>query len=327
MDIGTVLASAVGHAAKHASCLTGAAHRLVSRCAHHHRGPVVQALVIATSLSAAFLFALASVLQHRRATMEAQEHNMRLSLLTLLVRQPLWLIGILADVGAYVLQFVALGHGSLVLVQPLLVAGLLFALPMSAALNLRGVGLWEWFGAGGIVVGLALFLLSADPGPGRPGTDTTTWVLILVATLVPASLLVAFAGPSPSTRRAVMLGGATGLVYGLTAALTKSVAHLLSVGITHLLLGWQTYALVVVGIASLVVAQSAFQAGPLRASLPILSVLDPVVSILIGALGFGEGIAGSPPNRAGEVVGLVVLALSVGLLTRSKLMGESAAGV
>jgi drug/metabolite transporter (DMT)-like permease len=281
-------------------------------------------LVIATSLSAAFLFALASVLQHGTATLESQEHNMRLTLITRLVRQPLWLIGILADVGAYALQFVALGHGSLVLVQPLLVAGLLFALPMSAALHRQGVGRWEWLGAGGIVVGLALFLLSADPGPGHPGTNTTTWVFILVAVLVPSAALVAFAGPSPSTRRAVMLGGATGLVYGLTAALTKSVAHLLSVGIVHLLVGWQTYALVVVGIASLVVAQSAFQAGPLRASLPILSVLDPVVSIVIGALAFGEGIAGSSSGRAGEVLGLVVLAVSVGLLTRSKLMGEGA---
>ncbi|MGH9128157.1 MAG: hypothetical protein ACRDY2_04125, partial [Acidimicrobiales bacterium] len=80
------------------------------------------------------------------------------------------------------------------------------------------------------------------------------------------------------------------------------------------------------GLASLVIAQSAFQAGPLRASLPILSVLDPVVSILIGALAFGEAIATSPARRAGEVVGLVVLALSVGMLSGSKLMGPEVEG-
>lgn len=313
MDIGIVAVAGLARRMRHGSCLIHPAHRLVSGCARH-RGPVVLGLVIASSLAAAFLFAVASVVQHSSAAMEGQEHNMRLSLLTRLVRQPLWLIGILADVGAYVLQFVALGHGSLVLVQPLLVAGLLFALPMTAALNRHRVGSWEWAGAVGIVVGLGLFLLSADPGAGHPETTVTTWALILVAIVVPSTGLILFAGPSPSTRRAVMLGGATGLLYGLTAALTKAVAHLLSVGIVQLLAGWQTYALVVVGVTSLVVAQSSFQAGPLRASLPILSVLDPVVSIVIGALAFGEAIAGSPSHRAGEVVGLMVLAISVALV-------------
>lgn len=280
-------------------------------------------MVIATSLAAALLFAVASVLQHRSATQESHEHSMRLTLLTRLIRQPLWLIGIVADVGAYVLQFVALGHGSLVLVQPLLVAGLLFALPMSAALFRHRVGRMEWLGAAGIVVALALFLVAADPGPGHPETPALTWVAILVATLVPSAVLVAFAGPSPSTRRAIMLGSATGLVYGLTAALTKAVAHLLSRGILHLLAGWQTYALIVVGIASLVIAQSAFQAGPLRVSLPLLTVLDPVVSIIIGAMAFGESIGGGTARRLGEVVGLVALALSVALLTRSGAMGSN----
>ena len=53
-------------------------------------------------------------------------------LLTRLVTKPLWLAGIAADGLAFVFQFVALGHGSLILVQPLLVSGLLFALPLGA---------------------------------------------------------------------------------------------------------------------------------------------------------------------------------------------------
>lgn len=280
--------------------------------------------MIAASLAAAFLFAVASVLQHRSATQEGHELSMRFSLLGRLLHRPVWLFGILADVGAYVLQFIALGHGSLVLVQPLLVAGLLFALPMSAAIHRHGVGRAEWVGAAGMVAGLALFLVAANPGPGHPDTTDVAWLYILVAIMVPTVLLVVCAGPSPSTRRAVMLGSATGLLYGLTAALTKAVAHLLSRGLMHVLIGWQTYALVGVGLASLVVAQSAFQAGPLRASLPILTVLDPVVSIVIGALAFGEGISGAGPDRALEVLGLVLLAVSVAVLTRSGLIGPDA---
>ena len=67
------------------------------------------------ALSASLLYALASVLQHRAAIAQPAEHSLRLGLLTRLVRKPLWVIGIACDGLAYLLQFVALGHGSLVL--------------------------------------------------------------------------------------------------------------------------------------------------------------------------------------------------------------------
>ncbi|MGH9062477.1 MAG: DMT family transporter [Acidimicrobiales bacterium] len=278
-------------------------------------------MVIGTVLGAALLFAVASVLQHRTVRQESHEHTLRPALLVRLAVRPLWVAGILADAAGYVLQFIALGHGSLVLVQPLLVAGLLFALPVSAAVHRHRLGPWEWVGAAGTVAGLALFLVSANPGPGTDYASITAWSVILVATLVPAGLLVAFAGPSPSNRRAVMLASATGLAFGLAAALSKVTADLLIYqGIVPMLQAWQTYALVAVGVASLLTAQSAFQAGPLRASLPVLTVLDPVVSIVVGALAFGEGIDTAGIRRALEVVGLAVMAGAVFLLARSPLV-------
>lgn len=285
-------------------------------------------MVIATALVAALLFGVASVLQHRSAARESHEHTMRVSLLARLVVQPAWVAGILADIVAYILQFVALGHGSLVLVQPLLVSGILFALPVSAAIHRQRLRAVDWAGALATVAGLALFLVSADPGPGTPQASVGAWAVVLSVTLLPAVVLVAMAGRGPGTRRAVMLAAATGLAYGLTAALTKSTANLLAQGIVPLVTHWQTYALIVVGGAGLLTAQSAFQAGPLRASLPILTVLDPVVSIMIGALAFGEGVALDGVRPALEVVGLAVLLLGVALLASSPLVsgGEAAAG-
>ena len=50
-----------------------------------------------------------------------------------LLRRPLWWAGTAAAVaGGYVFQALALAKGSLLLVQPILVSGLLFALPLSA---------------------------------------------------------------------------------------------------------------------------------------------------------------------------------------------------
>lgn len=281
-------------------------------------------MVITAALGAAVLFGVASAFQHRSATQQSHEHALRVSLLLKLAAQPIWVAGVIADLAAYILQFVALSRGSLVFVQPLLVCGLLFALPLSAAIHHHRLGRLEWAGVVATVVGLSLFLVSADPESGRPQASAAAWTIVLAATLVPAAicLVLGWARPGPSIRRAVFLSIATGVAYGLTAALTKATASLLNQGIVHVLTGWQPYALIVVGAASLLTAQSAFQAGPLRASLPIISVLDPVVSILIGALAFGEGIANHGLRPGLEVLGLILLSGGILWLTRSPLVGN-----
>ncbi|MGH9067662.1 MAG: DMT family transporter [Acidimicrobiales bacterium] len=284
-------------------------------------------MVIAAALGAALLFAVASVLQHRSAAEQPQEHTLRVSLLTRLVQHPVWIAGISADVAAYILQFIALGPGSLILVQTLLVSGILFALPVSGALHHRRLRRQEWVGAAATVAGLALFLVMANPGAGRDQASTLAWAVTLTAVLVPALAMVALAGPGPSIRRAVLLAGATGMAYGLSAALTKATAQLVGQGLVPLVEAWQPYALVVVGGASLLVAQSAFQAGPLRASLPILTVADPVVSIVVGALALGEGVSTNGLHPLFEIVGLVALSVGVFLLARSPLVsGEPGGG-
>src|SRR5438477_11075955 len=105
-------------------------------------------MVVASALGSALLYALASVLQQRAARVVPSEKSLRLSLLTTLLARPLWVVGVLADVGGFVLQFYALDHGALVLVQPLLVSGLLFALPLGAAFSKESMRPADWVGAG-----------------------------------------------------------------------------------------------------------------------------------------------------------------------------------
>src|SRR5579875_63469 len=100
-------------------------------------------VVTVAALGAALLFALASVLQHRSAERESEEATFRVHHMGRLVLRPVWLAGILADAGGYVLQFIALRQGTLVVVQVLLVSGLLFALPLAAAFNRRRPTPWS----------------------------------------------------------------------------------------------------------------------------------------------------------------------------------------
>ena len=107
-------------------------------------------------------------------------------------------------------------------------------------------------------------------------------------------------------------------MYGSTAALTKTTFHLLNHGVFRFLVHWQPWALLAAGVAGMVIAQSAFQAGSLDASLPTMSVIDPIVSIVIGVVGFGEEIAASPGALAAEVVALISMSVGVFLLARSE---------
>jgi drug/metabolite transporter (DMT)-like permease len=274
-------------------------------------------LAVLFALLASLIYALASVLQHRAAVTQAHEDTLRLGLLTRLARHPLWLVGIACDVFAYGLQFVALGHGSLVLVQPLLVCGLLFALPLGAWLAGTTMNVRDWTGAVMVVVGLSAFLLAASPGRGN--TDADSWpALIILTSVAVGGLVLAARGRRGGRARAGLLAAAAALIYGLTAALTKSVAHLLGIGVGHVLTSWELYVLIGAGLVGMVLAQSAFQAGPLDASLPVLTVVDPVVSIVIGALVLGEGVRTGRVSSPMEVLGLGVMTVGVVLLSKAE---------
>ena len=89
------------------------------------------------ALGAALGYAAASVLQQREAEADtgsdqggAVGGGFRLVLR--LARRPIWLAGLGADGVGYVFQALALGVGELLVVQPVLTSGILFALPAGA---------------------------------------------------------------------------------------------------------------------------------------------------------------------------------------------------
>ncbi|HWC39215.1 MAG TPA: DMT family transporter [Acidimicrobiales bacterium] len=278
-------------------------------------------MAVLAALGAALLYAAASVFQQRAAGEAPADRSLRLGLLVGLLARPLWLIGIVADGAGFVLQFVALDHGSLVLVQPLLVSGLLFALPFAAVFTRRRLTPSEWLGSAATVAGLSLFLVVASPGPGHDTASDMAWIITGACTLVPIVVMVAVSRSTTGAVRAGLLAAAGGVFYGLAAALTKVTAQEFHSGIVHTITSnWEPYALVVCAVVAMVVVQSAFQAGPLRWSLPTLTVVDPVVSVIIGALALGERISTRGAAPALEIIGLMFMAWGVFLVARNPLM-------
>ncbi|NEC23134.1 hypothetical protein YW5DRAFT_02940 [Streptomyces sp. Ncost-T6T-1] len=261
----------------------------------------------------------ASVLQ-RRAAMEVPDSEaMRLSLMTRLVRQKVWLAGIGLVIVAAVCQAIALATGPIAVVQPifvielpltLLVAGLVMRVRADAAV---------WSGVAAVTAGLALGMAAAAPVEGRDTVEDLAWIPALLVTGVFEAGLIVAALRTRGNARAALLGLAAACGYALTAALMKdAMANLDDGGVVALLASWQLYATAAAGVGALFLLQNALQAGSLVAVQPMLTLGDALISILYGVTLFDEEL------RTGwwlvpELVALALIATGCVRLARTPL--------
>lgn len=287
---------------------------------HHHVGRNLVSIIVLSIVSAAS-YGLAAVLQHHAAVGQPPELSVRVGLLVRLVRRPMWLVGNALDGVGYLFQFLALRRGSLLLVEPLLVLSLVFALPVTAWLDHRRISASDVGSTVLITAGLALFLGVAHPGLGRPVASGEDWAWLTVAVAAACAVMLAGARGGSRRRAAVLLGAGSGTAFGYVAALTERTGHLLNGGVVHTLGTWEPYALIVGGTGALLFTQSAFHAGALRLSLPTLTVAQPLVAVLIGLLFFGEHINSHGQAPGWESLGLALVVAGVFALARSPVIG------
>jgi drug/metabolite transporter (DMT)-like permease len=234
------------------------------------------------ALVAAFLFALAATLQQKGA-LNLSELSLRSpASLARLVGQTTWLLGTAALLVGYVFQAGALDRGRLSIIQPLLVMTIVFALPLGYFLTSQHVGRNEVIGAAVIVVGLALFALYGDPAGGRENAPGSEWAIAIAILVALCVALLAFSGRGGLTMKAAVYGTVAGILFGLSAALTKPTLDFLHAGIDELLSHWEPYALAIAGIIGFVLQQISLGTGKLAPSVATVSVANPVVGILLG---------------------------------------------
>jgi len=275
---------------------------------------------LAAVVAAAF-FAVASAFQHRSAGLVADPTQRRARLVvffSVILRHPLWIIGSLAAVVGAVLHAIALRDGPLTLVQPLLVTSVIFALPLRQMLEGRKPGRAEVGWAAALTVGLAAFFAIAVPGNASAQAPDTVPTIVAGALIALGIVLCTVLGRRASGgRAATLLGAAAALAFAAGAGLLKEVMDLFSHGIATVATAWSFYALVAIAGVGLVLNQLAYSAGPLSSSLPVLSTVDPVVSLIIGVSVFDEPFRNSPVDLVGESLGLALVLLAAVRLTRS----------
>lgn len=274
-------------------------------------------IAVLAAIAAGACFASAGLLQQRAASALDSDESLSPRLLADLARRPMWLAGIGLAVGSYGFQALALAFGPLSMVQPLIVLEVVFALPLSARLHHLRMKARDWGGAVAVAGGLALALVAAAPSSGEPEAPFSAWVILLgvVAAVVVAALLIGRRGHGPV--RATMFALAGGSVMGTQSGLFAVTIRNLEHGFVPLFTSWQTYLLIVASIGGLWLIQSAYNSGPLAASMPVIDAVEPSLAILIGLLLFGEHLAGGLLRHIGAVLGLLVALGGIVLLDTS----------
>ena len=122
------------------------------------------------------------------------------------------------------------------------------------------------------------------------------------------------------SRRAAVLGCATGIAWGFVAAVIKELSSHLGAGIGAIASSWSLYVLLVVGAATMLLSSHALAAGPLAASQPGFTILDPFSASMLGLFLFGEHIQAGILDLAGEAVALAVVIAGASALSHSHLI-------
>lgn len=284
-------------------------------------------ITVLASLCAGVCFGVAGVMQQWAASARPDAEALTARLLGRLARDPLWLGGIGLAVVAYAFQSLALAYGPLSLVQPLIVTELLFAVPLSAWLHRLRLGRREWFGTVAVAAGLALTLLSARPHGGDPQeAGTLSWLAAIGTTVFVVCVALVTGHVLTGPWRASATALAAGVVMGFQSVLLAATVDRLRHGLLAALAIWQSYALVVASVGGLLLIQSAFQQGPLAATMTVLDVTEPVVAVAVGMVLFDETIRTGLAASSVTVAALVLVAAGIAVLNMSPVIAASHRG-
>ena len=275
------------------------------------------------ALGAALFIAIGDVMHQRQAQEVTEEHLSHVAVFLRLLRDRQWWLGSLVAAVGFALQAAALGLGSVLLVQALLVTSLLFALPISARLSHRRVTRWEWTWAALLAAAVAVIVTVGNPTAGHSRASFETWTAVIVV-LGPALVLcVIGANVWKGPISAVLLAVVSGALWGIFAVLTKGVVDRLDDGIVELLRTPELYVWVLVAVAGTAWQQFSFRAGTLTASLPTMTVTEPLVASVLGVVVLGEALRPSDAGGLTLVVAVVVMIVATAALAR----GEAASAV
>jgi len=270
------------------------------------------------ALVAALISGVGDVIRQRSAQEITDEEVGHVELLRMSLRDARWWLGGAAAVASAALQAVALGLGSVVLVQALQVTALLFALPVYAWMTKQGLTRRQWAWAILLAVAVAVFVAVGEPAAGYQRASLQTWTVVAVV-IGPAMMFCVlgariWSGPVA----AVLLAVVSASSWALFAVFTKAIVNVVDGGIGTLLRTPELYGWLLVAVLGTVFQQSSFRASSLTASLPTMTVTEPVVASLLGVTVLGETLGANGPQLVALAAAVAVVIVATTALARGE---------
>jgi hypothetical protein len=273
-------------------------------------------IAIVWALSAAVLYGTGAALQQHQAAAAPDQAAGRPGLLLLLMRRPWWLLGIVAEFGGFATHAFALRSGPLTVVQMLLASSLVFSVGTVHLRAARWPSPRTWAAVVAVVAGISSFVSLTAPTLAH-SQDRPSAAALAALCLGGFALPFAVGGlASRGRRRALLLAVGAGLADAGVAVVTMAFTHTLSHGVSGMLTSWPAYALAIGGPCSLLLTQTAYQAGYPMISLPVITVVSPMASLAVGVGLLGETTRLNVLSGLG--VGLAVLITTMGLVTLAR---------
>ncbi len=274
-------------------------------------------MYIAVTVIAAMLLGVGFVLQQHAASKLPTQY-LHLRLIAELLHQRIFVAGVVIMVIGQGLSAWGLGHLSLTVSEPLLATNLIFALLLAAPISGEIPRRTELAGAVLLCAGVGVLSASRSVRALSESFGSFShWPAAGIIAGVAAALVVAGRN-GPASLRATLTGAGSGLLLGISDALTRrSVEIIDGHGLATLLTTWPGYAVIGTAAIGLWLVESAFAAGPLHASLPAITGAEPLAGMTLGVLVFGDIVHVTPWLLALQAAGLAAMVGGVILVARA----------
>ena len=281
----------------------------------------MSAAAMILALLAAISGAGAAVFQSRGARSIEQAPPNVVRLLLLLLRRPIWLLGVALSGVSGLFHAVALGRGSLIEVESIMVTSLLFALGLGIVVSGLRVSTRDWLGASATIIGLVAFLVFADPQDGDYTiTARTALIGIGVFAVVMAALVVIAVRSTRPNTRAALFGAAAAVSLGSAAVVLKVIdSELAGHAPIRTLLPAIAF-LDLCGLSAPPLPGVTFRQGSLAAALAPFIGGNPLVAGTVGIVIFGERFHRSLGDVAGSLAGIGLVVAGIVILASSPLV-------
>lgn len=236
----------------------------------------------------------------------------------ILFTSPWFVLGVLVAIVGWALHVAALWVAPMSVVQAALAVGIVFIAVLADRLFGFSVGRRQWAGLLLAAAGLLLLgaTLPAVHGTHSAYTGQAMAAFELAAGALAAALMVAATlGAGSAGQQGVMLGGAAGLLWGVSDTAIKALTGIASSGGAAAVVS--SPLLIVSVLASFAALFASARGLQLGEAVPVIAVTGAganVAGILGGVLVFGDPVAGGPLGVAAQTVAFALVVLAAFIL-------------